>query len=192
MQNTRSSAKAIAPESGSSSESLFWVKLALSCGLALLLGGGIFMASRLGHALQFRAAGNESTIHTADGDWRVERPNEVGPGLPVYPDAGLVLPGGGSAPAPRNNHPDMYTATYYSTDPSEFVGNWYLKHLGPEFARANSADPELQPILRYASIGDNDVTFVGERGDQISVVAIATDANGTKITLVRSAKRKPQ
>jgi hypothetical protein len=189
MQNNRASIKIVAPESESPSEWLFWVKIALSCGVALLLGGGIFMASRLGHALQFRAAGNETTIHTADGDWRVERPNETGPGLPVYPDAGLVLPGGNSPTVPKNKLSDAYAANYYSSDPSEFVVNWYTKHLGPEFARANSADQEISAILRDASIADNDITFVGERGDQIRIVAIATDANGTKITLVRSTKR---
>jgi hypothetical protein len=109
--------------------------------------------------------------------------------LPVYPDAGLVLPGGNSPAVPKNKQSDVYAATYYSSDPSEFVVTWYTKHLGPEFTRATSADQEIPAILRDASIADNDITFVGERGDQIRIVAIATDANGTKITLLRSTKR---
>jgi hypothetical protein len=191
VQKNRVLAKGSAPGSSSSSKSLLWVKFTLFCGLVLLLSGGIFMTSRLGHALQFHASGNEATVRTGDGDWRVERPNEVGPGLPVYPDARLVLSGRSGLPtAPKHNQADVYTAIYYSTDPSEFVDNWYLKHLGPEFAHSNSADQEIPGILLDASISDNDIAFVGERGDQVRMVAIAPDSTGTKITLVRFTQRK--
>ena len=151
------------------------------------------MTSRLGRALKFHNLSNEATVHTGDGDWRVERPSEVGPGLPVYPDAWLVLPGPSGFPtAPKHPQAEVYAAVYHSTDPSEFVNNWYLKHLGPEFVRSNSADQAIPGILLDASISDSDITFVGERGDQISIVAIAMDSTGTKITLVRATKRKTQ
>jgi hypothetical protein len=193
MQKSRALEKGSALGPTSSSISLLWVKCAFSCGLALFLGGGIFMASHLGQALRFHATGSEATVRTGAGDWRVERPNEVGPGLPVYPDASLVLPGRGSLPTPpQHDHSDVYTATYYSTDPSEFVDNWYLKHLGPEFTRSNSAVQEIPGVLLEAGILEKNVTYVGERGDQIRIVAIAMDSTGTKITLVRSTKHQTQ
>ena len=151
------------------------------------------MTSHLGRALQFHAASSEATVHTGDGDWRVERPSEVGPGLPVYPEASLVLGGRSGLPtAPKHNQAEVYTTIYHSTDPSEFVDDWYLKHLGPEFAPSNGADQEIPGILHDASISDKDVTFVGERGDQIRIVAIAMDSTGTEIKLVRSTKRESQ
>jgi hypothetical protein len=190
----RDTAETLAPRGASHSKSLLWIRLGLCCGLALLLGGGMFMSSRLGHALQFRAISNEATVRTAAGDWHIERPNEVGPGLPVYPDAWLVLPGLGDPPAAaKNNHAEVETAVYYSSDPSEFVDNWYLKHLGPEFVRGSSSSGAIpDDVLSDASISNSDVAFVGERGDQIRIVAIAAKSTGTKITLARSTTRTAQ
>jgi hypothetical protein len=169
------------------------MKLAAFGGLALLVGGGIYMTSRLGSALQFHPAGTEATVRTADGDWRVERPSEEGPGLPVYPEASLVLGGRGGVPAgPKHNQTEVNTTIYHSSDPSEFVNDWYLKHLGPEFAPNSGADRKIPGILLDASISNKDITFVGERGDQIRIVAIATDPTGTEIKLVRSTIHESQ
>jgi hypothetical protein len=191
VQNNRVSPKDSA--SDFSFKSFPWMKLALSCGLALLVGGGIYMTSHLGRAVQFHIASSDATIHTGDGDWRVERPSQIGPGLPVYPEASLVLGGrGGLQATPKHNRAEVYTAIYHSTDPSEVVDDWYHKHLGPEFAPSNDADQEIPGILHDASISDKDVTFVGERGDQIRIVAIAMDSTGTEIKLVRSTKHEGQ
>jgi hypothetical protein len=190
----RESAKSRAPRSAMYSGSLLWMRLGLCCGLALLLAGSMFMSSRLGHALQFRATVNEATVRTAAGDWHVERPNEVGPGLPVYPDASLVLPGLDDPPATtKNSQAEVQTAIYYSSDSTEVVDNWYLEHLGPEFVRGNSSGWAIpDDVLSGASISNNDVAFVGERGDQIRIVAIATKSTGTRITLARSTTRTSQ
>jgi hypothetical protein len=169
------------------------MKVALASGLGFLLGGGIFMVSRVGHALQLPAVGEELTLRTPTGDWRVERPNEVGPGLPVYPDAKLVLPGQSVRPAaPKNNQAPAQTAIYYTNDPSEFVGDWYMNHLGSEFVRSNFAARAIPDAPSDLQISDTDITFVGERGDQVRIVTIAADPTGAKITLVRYTKRKVQ
>jgi hypothetical protein len=191
VQNNLVSAKDSA--SDSSFKSLPWIKLAAFGGLALLVGAGIYMTSNLGRALQFHPAGTEATVRTADGDWRVERPSEEGPGLPVYPEASLVLGSRGGVPAgPKHNQSEVYTTIYHSSDPSEFVNDWYLKHLGPEFAPNSSTDRQIPRILLDASITDKDITFVGERGDQVRIVAIATDSTGTEIKLVRSTIHEGQ
>ena len=175
----------------SSFKSLFWMTVALTCGLGLLFGVGMFMASRVGRALQFRAAGVELTLHTPAADWLVEKPNQIGPGLPVYPDASLVLPQEDARSTKlRNNQAEVQTATYHTSDPQDFVDNWYLKHLGPEFVRNNSADKGIPDLLSDARISNNDITFVGGRGDQVRIVAIAQDSTGTNIKLVRFTQRK--
>lgn len=162
--------------------------IALFCGLGFLLGAGIFIASKLGRALQFQAPSG-ITMRTAAGDLRVEKPNETGPGLPVYPEAGLVLPG--TVPAKsKTNETEEQTSIYHTSDPSEFVDSWYVKHLGPEFVRSNAGDKTSPDIPGDVAISNSDITFVGEREDQVRIVAIAMDAAGTKITLVRSNKHK--
>ncbi len=69
---------------------------------------------------------------------------------------------------------------------SAYVANWYLEHLSPEFVRQDSGPKKLPEALRDAHISDDDIAFVGERGDQIRVVELALDEMGTKITLLRS------
>ena len=176
-----------------STRSRFWMTAALASGMVFLIGGAIFMISRVGHALQMPAGGDELTLRTPTGDWRVERPNEVGPGLPVYPDAKLVLPDQRSRPAaPKNNQAPAQTATYYTNDPGEFVDDWYMKHLGSEFVRSDSAARAIPGAPSDLQISSTDVTFVGERGDQVRIVKIAQDSTGAKIMLARYTKREVQ
>jgi hypothetical protein len=178
------------PGTGFSSNSLVGLKIVFFCGLGLVLGGGIFMASRMSHALQFSNVTSEATVRTTAGDWQVERPSEVGPGLPVYPDALLVLPGHGSAPAaPKNNRAEVHSSVYYSADPNDLVDNWYVEHLGSEFTHNTTTDEGgIAGILSDASVSNSHSIFVGQRGDQVRIVAIASDSTGTRITLVRSTK----
>src|ERR1700674_3591767 len=75
----------------SSSKSLLFMMIALTCGFGVLLGGGLLMASRVINALGIRAGSDKTTVRTPLGEFRVEKAKEVGPGLPVYPAAALVL-----------------------------------------------------------------------------------------------------
>src|SRR5205823_7687112 len=121
------------------------------------------------------------------GEFRVEKAREVGPGLPVYPAAALVLRGSADAHVPLDDdRPQVMASTYHSNASREFVANWYLEHLSPEFARQDSGPKKLPEAFRDSHISDDDIAFVGERGDQIRVVALALDDMGTKITLLRS------
>jgi len=166
--------------------------LAMTCGFSILLGGALLMTSRVINALGLRAGSDKTTVRTPLGEFRVEKAREVGPGLPVYPAAALVLRGSPDAHVPLDDdRPQVMASTYHSNASREFVANWYLEHLSPEFARQDSGPKKLPEALRNAHISDDDIAFVGERGDQIRVVALTLDEMGTKITLLRSYTQPP-
>ncbi|OLD81662.1 MAG: hypothetical protein AUF67_07195 [Acidobacteria bacterium 13_1_20CM_58_21] len=166
--------------------------IAMTCGFCILLSGGLLMASRVINALGVRAGRDKTTVRTPLGEFRLEKAKEVGPGLPVYPAATLVLAGAATTHLPLNDdQPQVLTSTYHTNASREYVANWYLEHLSPEFARRDSGPKKLPKALRDAHISDDDIAFVGERGDQIRVVALTLDEMGTKITLLRSYTQPP-
>jgi hypothetical protein len=166
--------------------------IAMTCGFCVLLGGGLLMASRVINALGVRAGSDKTTVRTPLGEFRFEKAKEVGPGLPVYPAATLVLPGSAAAQLPLNDdQPQVIASTYHTNSSREYVANWYLEHLSPEFARQDAGPKNLPEVLHESHISDDDIIFVGERGDQVRVVALAFDDMGTKITLLRSYTKPP-
>jgi hypothetical protein len=161
--------------------------VAMTCGFCVLLGGGLLMASRVIGALGLRAGSDKTTVRTPLGEYRIEKAKEVGPGLPVYPAATLVLPGAAAARLPvDDDQPQVLTSTYHTNSSREYVANWYVEHLSPEFTRQDSGPKKLPEAFRDSHISDDDIAFVGERGDQVRVVALTTDDMGTRITLLRS------
>ena len=182
-----------ASDGDSSSKSLLFMMIAMTCGFCILLGGALLMTSRVINALGLRAGSDKTTVRTPLGEFRVEKAREVGPGLPVYPAAALVLRGSADAHLPLDDdRPQVIASTYHSNASREFVANWYLEHLSPEFVRQDSGPKQLPEVFRASHISDEDIAFVGERGDQIRIVALALDDAGTKITLLRSTKPPSQ
>jgi hypothetical protein len=181
-----------ASSEGPSSQSLLFMMIAMTCGFCVLLGGGLLMASRVINALGVRAGSDKTTVRTPLGEFRFEKAKEVGPGLPVYPAATLVLPGSAAAQLPLNDdQPQVIASTYHTNSSREYVANWYLEHLSPEFARQDAGPKNLPEVFHESHISDDDIIFVGERGDQVRVVALAFDDMGTKITLLRSYTKPP-
>jgi len=177
----------------SSSKSLFFMMAAMFCGFAILLSAGLLMTSRVIHALQLHSESDKTIVRTPLGDYRVEKAQEVGPGLPVYPQATLVLPGGEPVHPPANvNHPQVVTSTYHTNSSREYVANWYLGHLSPEFVRQDPGPKNLPEAFQESPITEADIIFVGERGEQVRLVCLTTDDMGTKISLLRSAKQPSQ
>ncbi len=172
-----------------SSKSLLFMMVAMTCGVCVLLGGGLVMASRVIHALGLRASSDRTTVRTPLGDYRFEKAQQVGPGLPVYPQASLVLPGSEAAHLPDNNtdQPQVVSSIYHTNSSREYVASWYVEHLSPEFVRQDSGPKNIPDAFRSAHISDDDIAFVGERGAQVRVVALPHDDTGTTITLPRSA-----
>jgi hypothetical protein len=172
-----------------SSKSLLFMMLAMTCGFCILLGGGLLMASRVIQALGLREASDKGTVRSPVGDYRLEKASAVGPGLPVYPQSTLVLPGAEAARVPAvAGQPQVVASTYHSNASREYVVNWYVEHLSPEFARQDSGTTNLPAAFQNSRISEEDVTFLGERGDQVRLVALAQEDTGTKITLLRFSK----
>jgi hypothetical protein len=178
---------------GPSSQSLLFMMIAMTVGFGVLLGGGLLMASRVINALGLRAGSDKTTVRTPLGEFRVEKAREVGPGLPVYPAATLVLPGSAAAAhlPLHDDQPPVMASTYHTNSSREFVVNWYLEHLSPEFARQDSGPKNLPEAFRNSHISEDDIAFVGERGDQVRAVSLANEDSGTKITLLRSYTKPP-
>jgi hypothetical protein len=181
---------ASASASAPSSKSLLFMMVAMTCGVCVLLGAGLLMASRVINALGLRSSSDKTTVRTPIGDYRLEKAQQVGPGLPVYPQATLVLPGAEAARLSENesDQPQVVSSIYHTNSSREYVLNWYLEHLSAEFVRQDSGPKKLPEEFRNARVLDDDIIFVGERGDQIRMVDLRQDDTGTKITLLRSSK----
>src|SRR5882762_9396752 len=106
----------------SSSKSLLFMMIAMTCGFCLILGGGMLMASRVINALGLRAGSDKTTVRTPLGEFRVERAKEVGPGLPVYPAASLVLRGSAAVHL-NDDQPQVLASTYHTNSSREYVAN---------------------------------------------------------------------
>ena len=176
----------------SSSKSLMWMMIALYAGLALLLAGGLFVASRVVRSMGLTAANAMNTVRTPGGSLRLEKEGQMGPGLPVYPRSSLVVPDDeGAATAVKQARSGIETSTYHTTDTRDFVDEWYGKHLSPEFTRRDSADKPVPAIFNDARVSDNDIAFVAEREQMVGIVALSLDSGGTKISLIRFSKPSP-
>jgi hypothetical protein len=170
----------------SSSKSLMWMMIALFIGLATLLAGGLFVASRVVRSMGLTAASAKDTIHTPGGSFRLEKETEVGPGLPVYPRSALVVPDEDEAGAAiKQAQHGVETSTYHTTDLRDYVDNWYTGHLSPEFTRHDASDKTVAADFSDAPIADGDIVFVAHRDTMVRIVALSPDASGTKISLVR-------
>jgi hypothetical protein len=137
-----------------------------------------------------RPAGADNlTAHTPKADLRLEKPNEIGPGLPLYPHSALILSETNAGEAlPHAKHAQTQMTTYYTGDVPPLVDSWYLQHLSGEFIRYTVGRPTAPPELDEISPPVDSIAFLGKRGDQVRMVTLASNDAGTRITLVRFMK----
>ncbi len=161
--------------------------VALTAGLGVMLGGGLFIANTLLHSMGLAAAtGNKNIVRTPIGSFRVQKMDQLGPGLPVYPRASLELPGSDSTgQAIQDAQDGLTTVTYHSTDERDAIDSWYTQHLSTEFTRHEGNDRPLPEAFRAIRVADGDIAFLAERGSNIRALTLTQDANGTKICLMQ-------
>jgi hypothetical protein len=178
--------------SGSSYSSyLFWMMVALVCAVGIILGVAFHLSSRLLFSMAPPSGADSLTAHTRTADFRVEKLNDIGPGLPLYPHAVLLLPGTNAGEAmPQKPRVRLQTTTYYTEDIRELVDSWYLQHLGAEFVRHSAGDPQAPGELTDVAVPADSIVFIGKRGDQVRMVTLTSNSSGTTITQVRFTKRQ--
>ena len=172
----------------SSSSSISWMMAAVVGAMLVLFGAGIVVTSRVFSSMVNPPGGNTLTMHTPRADLRVEKPNETGPGLPLYPRAVLLVLGANFGQAmPRAKHAQSQMTTYYTEDVPPLVESWYLQHLSAEFARHTIGESQGPAELDEIPAPVDSVAFLGMRGDQVRMVTLTSASTGTRITLVRFA-----
>jgi hypothetical protein len=177
--------------SGSSSVSkkLMWMMIALFAGMAVLLGGGLFMAGRVVRSMGLAATTPKDTVKTPVGTFRLQKVDQEGPGLPVYPRSSLELPGeDAAAQAIKDNENGLSSAFYHTADTRDSVDSWYSKHLSGQFTRHEAGEKPMPEIIRNARLADSDVIFIAEHGAQVRLVGLSVDPTGTKISLIHFDK----
>lgn len=171
------------------SASSLWMMAALVCAMGILFGAGILISSRVLSSMAPPPGSNSLTAHTPTADLRVEDRNEIGPGLPLYPRAALLLSGANTGEAlPHAKHAGSQMTTYYTEDVPPLVDDWYLQHLSGEFVRHKVGEPQSPAELDEISAPIDSVAFLGRRGNQVRMVTLTSNSTGTRITLVRFGK----
>jgi hypothetical protein len=173
----------------SSSKSLMWMTAALFAGMAVLLVGGLFLAGRVVRSFGIRASlGGPQTVQTKQGTYRLEREKEVGPAVPLYPHASLVVPDDDAAVLEaKDAEKGIGRVTYESDDSRDFIDKWYQDHLPQVFER-HSAETPLTADLTSARVQDNDIAFSATKNGHTRIVVLSEIAAGTKISIVRMDK----
>ncbi|HKW56445.1 MAG TPA: hypothetical protein VJN42_03730 [Candidatus Acidoferrum sp.] len=179
-------AKGAPSGNSSASKDLMWMMIALFTGLAILLGCGLFVAGRAVRSMGLSAASSMDAIKTPNGGFRVQKEAQVGPSLPVYPRASLVVPDDQAAAAMlKQAKQGIETSVYHTSDDRAYVDNWYKEHLSPEFTRHDAGDKPAPEIFADAGVSDVDIAFTAQREQMVRVIVLSLDAGGTKISLVR-------
>jgi hypothetical protein len=182
-------AESSASGESSSSKSLMWMMIAFFAGVSVLLGGGIFLASRISKVAGISASMSKDTRRSPGGSFRMEKENAVGPGLPLYPGASLIVPGESAAlEAMENSKKGIEVVNYHSTDTRDSVDGWYAKHLGGEFQRHDAGEKPLPEVFQRVPVSESDIAFMAERGVQVRIVSLSLDSGGTKIALIKYDK----
>jgi hypothetical protein len=173
----------------SSSKSLMFMTLALFGGFGVMLGGGLFIAKRLAETMGLAAAtGTKDTVRTPIGAFRMEKEDQVGPGLPVYPRAALEVPGDvATGKALSDSRNGVIAVIYHTGDTREFVERWYMKHLSPEFSRHEGSEKIFPEAFRNVSIDTGDIAFLAERNNNARAVTLSQESTGTRISLIHTS-----
>ena len=146
----------------------------------------MYTASRVVRSLGLSASAEKNTMRVPGGSLRLQKESEMGPGLPVFPGATLVLPDeSATKDTLKEARSGVSTSMYHTADSRAVVDNWYASHLGPEFARHDAGENPLPEIFRDVRVSDSDIAFAAERGRQVRIVALSLDSEGTKISLIR-------
>lgn len=171
---------------------LWWVLGVLVFFAALaLVGITVFGAVLLRH-LRVNENAKQVEIQTPVGSLKVNKDEMHPTGLPVYPGAVRASNEGANVElSAGDEHVGIAAEKYTTQDPLEKVETWYRQRLGTDY-RIEKAWNIVVGSKRDIDLGEADIAFVNDRGDQGRVVAIKTIQHGTEIALLRAGKKEIQ
>lgn len=175
----------VASSGSSSSKSLMWMTAALFAGMAVLLVGGLFLATRVVKSLGIRNSLGAGSVQTKRGTYRLEREREVGPPVPMYPHASLIVPGDDAAEqSVKDNENGIARVTYQSEDSRDFIDKWYQERLPQVFERHDAETPRTKDMIT-AGVSDKDIAFEATKGAHTRILTLTENTSGTQITVIR-------
>lgn len=177
-----------ASSGSSSSKSLMWMTAALFAGMAVLLVGGLFLATRVVRSLGIRNSLGSGSVQTQRGTYRLEREREVGPPVPMYPHAALVVPGDDAAEqSVKDGESGITRVIYQSEDSRDFIDKWYQDRLPQGFERHDSEAPRTKEML-IAGVPDKAIAYDAIKGAHTRILALTENLGGTQISIIRMDK----
>ena len=179
----------------SNNRALLWVLGTVVVLVAVLVGGGLYIASRIVRNVTVGPNGNVQ-VSTPAGEISVNKTTADTTGLPVYPGASLQPYQGAQVQFEPSKEAregvGVNVATYMTSASLNEVAGWYRKNLDPSFeerhgTRAGFTDDGI------VEMGHPSIAFVSkDERDRARIVALESKGDQTKIVLVRIGEREPQ
>lgn len=180
------------PAPAGKSNLLWWILGLLVVGIVILGAGGLLVLSRLAKNVRVEEAGNTVEIETPVGTLQASD-EPASTGLPEYPGAAPSDQGGSvELEGPEETALSIRAARFSTIDPIAKVDAWYTERLGPAFVREGPGVFRKKKDIVGAEVSSDDIAFVREAQDHLSVVALKKKPNGTDIVLLRIGKNEPQ
>ncbi len=169
-----------------SSKSLLWMTIGLFVAMGVLLGGAFFLGGRAMRSAGLVSANDGKTAHTPKGSLRIERENQLGPMMPVYPGGTLIIPDQHEALKEAQEARSGITRTIYQADDDpDLVDHWYQDHLPSEFKRRGPGESLMPETFKQLNVADSTVAFIADRKGLTRVVTLVPDSRGVQISLIR-------
>ncbi len=186
------SASPVPPPQGSNN-AVWWILGILGGGALVLVLAVLIFLPFFVRQMHVHQSADRVEIQTPVGAIKVDKNQTRATGLPVYPGATHEDNEGTNVEFSANDETVGISVERYVSDASiDDVQGWYRKRLGPEFRlEAGHDHPKWNSGDKY-HIGDADVAFVDDSGDNARLVALTKNSGGTKIVLFRAGKKELQ
>lgn len=170
---------------------LWWVLGTIIALLLLVIGGGLYVASRVVRGISVQGP-NQVEIRTLAGNVSIDKTSRNDTGLPVYP--GAIPPREGAQiqldPLHRDGGFGLTAAKYFTSTPLQTVARWYRHELDSSFEEKQGSGVIEDEGVVY--VHHADLAFISHQEDRLRIVALAREGDRTKIALVNMGKKEPQ
>lgn len=170
---------------------VWWVLGVTIALLLLVIGGGLYVASRVVRGITVQGP-NQMQIRTLAGNISIDKTSGNYTGLPVYPGAVRHREGAQIQmdPLHRDGGFGLSAAKYFTSAPLQTVARWYRHQLNPGFQerQGNSMIEDMGVV----HVSHADLAFISQQENRLRIVALGRVDGRTKIALVNMGKEQPQ